>query len=145
MKKMITAIMAIVTGTLLAGCILDDRRPVGVGVVVGGAPAPVAVGGPPPWAPAHGHRAQVQRYYYYPASGVYYNVATSSYFYMSGGAWQVGVSLPTTMVIDPGAYVSLELDTDRPYLYYDEHRNKFRGWRGRGDGPGRGHGHGRDR
>ena len=144
MRKMI---LVVATGALLAGCMLDDRRPVGVGVAIGGAPAPVPVGGPPPWAPAHGRRAQVQRYYYYPSAGVYYNVATSSYFYLNGGAWQVGISLPTTVVIDPSAYVSLELDTDRPYLYYEEHRNKYRGWHRRkhesDHEEGHGHGHGR--
>jgi hypothetical protein len=130
----------------------DERRPIGVGVAVGGAPIPappvvaapppMPVGGPPPWAPAHGRRAQLYRYYYYPAAGVYYSVGTGSYFYMSGGGWQIGVSLPSTMVIDPNAYVALELDTDRPYLYYDEHRAKYAGWDGNGHGHGHGHGHG---
>ncbi len=139
MKKLI---LTIATGAVLTGCMFDDRRPVGVGVAIGGAPAPVPapvpVGGPPPWAPAHGRRAQLYQYYYYPAAGVYFNVATGSYFYMNGGSWQVGMSLPSTVVIDPGAYVSLQLDTDRPYLYYDQHRAKYKGWRGNGNGHGRG-------
>lgn len=115
--------------------------------------------GLPPWAPAYGYRAHVHRYYYYPAADVYYSLASSSYFYLSGGAWQVGISLPSSVFIDPGAYVSLDLDTDRPYLYYEEHRNKYRGGKRRdhdyergyeygrehedGPGHGRGHGHGR--
>lgn len=147
MKKVM---LVIVASTMLAGCMLDERRPIGVGVAIGGAPAPVQVGGPPPWAPAYGRRAHGYRYYYYPESGVYYNVATSSYFYLNGGAWQVGVSLPTAVVINPSAYVSLDLDTDRPYLYYEEHRNKYRGWHGRSHeseheyegGHEHGHGHG---
>lgn len=136
MRKTMSALAA---GVLLAGCVgIDDRRPVGVGVVIGGAPpAPVHGGGPPPWAPAHGRRAhEAQRYYYYPASSVYYSVATGSYFYLNGGGWQVGVSLPTAVVINPVDYVTVELDTDRPYLYYDEHRARFKGRRDHGHGHG---------
>ena len=145
MKKLI--LMGI--GTLmLVGCATDGRGPnFGVGVSVGGnAPPPVIVGpsggGPPPWAPAHGRRAREAqyRYYYYPASGVYLNVATGSYFYLNGGTWQVAMALPSTVILDSNNYVSLELDTDRPYLYYEEHRGKYKGhgW-SHGHGNGRGH------
>jgi len=131
---------------MLAGCATDGRSPNGgVGVSIGGsAPPPVIVesprGGPPPWAPAHGRRAQDAwyRYHYYPASGVYMNVSTGSYFYLSEGAWQVAMTLPSTVMLDTSNYIILELETDRPYLYYDEHKVKYKG-------PGRsyGHGHGR--
>jgi len=133
---------------MLAGCSANGSRPnVGVGVSVGGdAPPPVVVeaprGGPPPWAPAHGRRAKEAqyRYYYYPTSGVYMNVSTGSYFYLNGGTWQVAMTLPSTVVLDSGNYVSLELETDRPYLYYDEHKAKFKG-HGRSKGHGHGKGH----
>lgn len=115
---MAKVMLVIATGLLLSGCILDDRRPIGIGLSVGGAPAPMLVSGPPLWAPAYGRRAQVYRYYYYPEAEVYYNVVTNSYFYLHGGRWQVGVSLPSTLFINPNAYVSLDLATDRPYLYY---------------------------
>jgi hypothetical protein len=82
------------------------------------------------------------RYYYYPASGVYFNVSTGSYFYLNGGSWQVGMSLPSAVIVDSGNYVTLDLDTDQPYLFYDEHRVKFKG---HGRGNGRGHGHGKGR
>ncbi|CBK41396.1 conserved exported protein of unknown function [Nitrospira defluvii] len=144
---------------LLAGCAMDGRNPnVGVGVSVGNpAPEPVIVatprGGPPSWAPAHGRRAKEvrYRYQYYPASGVYVNVSTGSYFYMNGGSWQVGMTLPSTLMLDRSNYVSLELETDRPYLYYEEHKVKYKGngrpdnpGRGRGNGKGKGHGRDRD-
>ncbi|MBX3618315.1 hypothetical protein [Nitrosomonas sp.] len=144
---------------LLAGCAMDGRNPnVGVGVSVGNpAPEPVIVatprGGPPPWAPAHGRRAKEvrYRYQYYPASGVYVNVSTGSYFYMNGGSWQVGMTLPSTFMLDRSNYVSLELETDRPYLYFEEHKVKYKGngrpdnpGRGRGNGKGKGHGRDRD-
>jgi hypothetical protein len=146
MKKML---LLIGLGTLmLAGCATDGRSPnVGVGVSVGGgAPPPVIVesrrGGPPPWAPAHGRRAKdaQYRYYYYPASGVYMNVSTGNYFYLNGGTWQVAMTLPSTVVLDSRNYVSLELETDRPFLYYNEHKMKFKGHsRSQGQDRGRGH------
>ncbi len=140
-------ILVIATGALLTGCMLDARRPIGVGVGIGAAPAPmpVPVGGPPPLGPVYGAPAPLYQYYYYPSAGVYFNVATGAYFYMNGGAWQMGMSLPPNMVIDPGAYVSLQLNTDRPYLYYDQHRAQYMGWRGHEheyEGEhGHGHGH----
>ncbi|QOJ33713.1 MAG: hypothetical protein HRU82_01545 [Nitrospira sp.] len=89
MKKLLLIGMG---ALLLTGCTMDGRNPrVGVGVSVGNpAPEPVIVatpkGGPPSWAPAHGRRAKEvrYRYQYYPASGVYVNVSTGSYFYMNG-------------------------------------------------------------
>lgn len=145
MKRMVLIITA---SLLAAGCAADGRQPnVGVGVSIGGsAPPPVVAqpvpkgGGPPPWAPAHGRRAKeaVYRYYYYPSTGVYFNVATGSYFYLNGGSWQVAMSLPSTVVIDANNYVSVELDTDRPYLYYEEHRVKYKG-KGNSQGKGKGH------
>lgn len=148
MKKLPLTAIGLV---LLAGCTLDGRNPnVGVGVSVGTPqPEPVIVasppGGPPPWAPAHGRRAKEARYqyHYYPASGVYVNVTTGRYFYLNGGTWQVAASLPSTMMLDKSNVVTLELDTDRPYLYYEEHKVKYK-LNGRPDKqPGRGRGHGR--
>jgi hypothetical protein len=48
------------------------------------------------------------------------------------------MTLPSTVVLDTSNYVSLELETDRPYLYYDEHKVKYKG-HGRSPGHGRGH------
>ena len=145
-----TLVLAGMGMMMLTACTLDGRSPrVGVGVSVGTpAPPPVVIaegprGGPPPWAPAHGRRAKERyRYYYYPASGVYFNVNTGSYFYLNGGSWQVGMSLPSAVIVDSGNYVTLDLDTDRPYLFYDEHRFKYKA---PGRGNGRGHGHGKGR
>lgn len=74
---------------------------------------------------------------YYPAAGVYLNVATGTYFYLSGWTWQVSARLPASVVIDTGDYVNLELDTDKPYLFYDEHRVKFKGKKGHPKGKGK--------
>lgn len=144
-KLLLTGVGAL----MLVGCAMDGPRPnVGVGVSVGGsAPPPVIAessrGGPPPWAPAHGRRAQEARYryYYYPASGVYFNVGTGAYFYLKGDNWQMTMRLPSTVILDRGDYVSFELETDQPYRYYSEHRVKYKR---HGRGNGNGHGKGRD-
>jgi len=72
------------------------------------------------------------------------NVSTGSYFYLSGGTWQVVMTLPSTVVLDTSNYVSLELETDRPYLYYDEHKVRYQGY-GRSPGHGHGRGHWKDK
>jgi hypothetical protein len=80
--------------------------------------------GPPAHAPAHGHRAKF-KYRYYPRSKVYYDVAREVYFYLKGENWEVGIALPSHLQKDLGEFVSLELDTDRPYLYIEEHNEKY--------------------
>lgn len=75
--------------------------------------------GPPPWAPAHGYRAKHQ-YHYYPSSYVYFDVGRTLYFYYENGNWRVSASLPGGIQIDVGNYVTLEMDTDKPYEYHAE-------------------------
>jgi hypothetical protein len=72
------------------------------------------------------------------------NVSTGGYFYLNGGTWQVAMTLPSTVMLDRSNYVSLELETDRPYLYYDEHKVKYNG-HGRSKGHGHGKGHWKDK
>ena len=80
--------------------------------------------GPPPHAPAHGYRAKHQ-YRYYPGCSVYYDSGRELYFYIKGDHWEVGASLPGHLRVQLGDFVSIELDTDRPYLYHDEHVKKY--------------------
>ncbi len=75
--------------------------------------------GPPPWAPAHGYRAKHQ-YRYYPSSYVYFDVGRRLYFYYEGGHWRVSASLPGGIQIEVSDYVTLEMDTDKPYEYNTE-------------------------
>ncbi len=72
--------------------------------------------GPPPWAPAHGARAK-HNYRYYQDSRVYYEQGRGVYFYYRDGKWQMSVSLPSSIQINVGSYVTLEMDTDKPYEY----------------------------
>ena len=123
---------------MAVGChhqtVVVEERPVYV-------PAPAPEHGPPPWAPAHGHRAK-HNYYYYPASSVYFDTGRRLYFYYGSGQWQVSVSLPTSIHIDVNEHVSLDMDTDRPYNYHSEvvkryppgQAKKLEGGKGKGKG-----------
>lgn len=87
-------------------------------------PPPPRKPGPPPWAPAHGHRAKY-RYWYYPAHYVYYDVGRGIYFYLEGDGWRVSARLPSGIHLEYADYVYIELETDKPYEYFGEHRRKY--------------------
>jgi len=75
--------------------------------------------GPPPWAPAHGRRAKYQ-YYYYPDVSVYFDTGRKIYFYYQNNQWQVSASLPSGIHITVGEYVTLGMDTDKPYQFHSD-------------------------
>ena len=81
-------------------------------------------GGPPAHAPAHGYRAKHQ-YRYYPSSNVYKDTDKGIYFYLKGDNWEVGASLPLPLRDGLGESVSLELDTDKPYIHHAEPVKKY--------------------
>jgi hypothetical protein len=82
-------------------------------------PGKASRGGPPPWAPAHGHRAKY-RYLYYPSPQVYLDTGRNLYFYYRGGQWEVSAQLPAAIRVQPGDNVTLEMNTDRPYRYHSD-------------------------
>ena len=83
----------------------------------------VTKGGPPAHAPAHGYRAK-HAYRYYPSSCVYFDTSSKVYFYLKGDNWTMSVSLPQEIQLRLGSYVSMELDTDRPYIHFQEHKRR---------------------
>jgi len=80
--------------------------------------------GPPPHAPAHGYRAKYS-YQYYPSCYVYFDVSRRCYFYLAGDVWKVSASLPLELRVQLGEYVSIEMDTDKPYTKFKDHREKY--------------------
>ena len=86
--------------------------------------APVAKKGPPPWAPAHGHRKKYN-YKYYPDNYVYYDTGRGLYFYIEGDNWAVGASLPAYLSDDLGGYVMISMNTAKPYSYHKDHKKKY--------------------
>ena len=86
--------------------------------------SPKPRGGPPANAPAHGYSAK-HRYRYYPSCYVYFDVSRKCYFYLTRDGWKVSASLPVHMRAQLGDYVSIEMDTDRPYTKFQEHKKKY--------------------
>jgi hypothetical protein len=84
----------------------------------------VSKNGPPAHAPAHGYRAKHQ-YRYYPSCSVYFDTGRDVYFYLEGDNWRVSVELPNHLRVRLGDYVVVEMDTDRPYLHHQDHKNKY--------------------
>jgi hypothetical protein len=80
--------------------------------------------GPPEHAKAHGYRAK-HTYRYYPSAKAYYDVERRMYFYLEGNNWQVSASLPTNFALQLGNYVTIEMDSDKPYTQFDEHKGKY--------------------
>ncbi len=95
-----------------------------VGIELGGPGPGYHHGGPPPHAPAHGYRAKY-RYYYYPSAQVYFDVTRKAYFYMEGGRWRMSVSLPEYLRVRLGSHVTIDMDTDKPYTHFAEHKKKY--------------------
>lgn len=125
----------LVSVVIAAPLLADTKISIEVGGNRSGSPAPApsapsAKKGPPPWAPAHGHRAK-HTYRYFPGHDVYFEPARGTYFYLEAGAWKVGVRLPDTFKIDLGASVEIGMDSDKPYQFHSEIKQAH---------PGRGHG-----
>lgn len=85
---------------------------------------PVVKESPPSWAPAHGYRAK-HRYYYYPSAFVYFDIDRKIYFYLEGSTWKMATKPPSIIFLIPNEYVVIDLETDKPYIYFDEHKRKY--------------------
>ena len=79
--------------------------------------------GPPAHAPAHGYRAK-HSYRYYRNEHTYYDTDRHLYFYLEFDGWRIAASLPNHIRLS-NDYISVELDTDKPYEYYEEHAEKY--------------------
>ncbi|MCW8859608.1 MAG: hypothetical protein OQK50_02470 [Deltaproteobacteria bacterium] len=113
----------------LSGCLISAQGNRAKVVIADDVPSHTGAhkSGPPAHAKAHGHRAKY-RYHYYPNSGVYFDTGRSVYFYLdSSGAWRMTVSLPQSLSVHLGNNVTIEMDTDRPYTHYHEHKKKYPG------------------
>ena len=80
--------------------------------------------GPPDHAKAHGYRAK-HTYRYYPAAQAYYDVDRKAYFYLEGDNWRVSASLPISLKAKLGDYVTIGMDSDKPYTGFEDHRLKY--------------------
>ena len=81
---------------------------------------------PPDWAPAHGYRAK-HEYVYYREREIYYAPESRLWFWLDGGDWRFGASLPGGYQQFTTGGVTIELGSDRPYTehsYVVEHYGK---------------------
>lgn len=70
--------------------------------------------GPPPWAYGSYH------YRYYPYDNIYFDEQRGVYFYLYDGSWLMSVSLPAYIRITVNDFVTLDMDTDKPYKYHGD-------------------------
>lgn len=121
MKRRCVSRSWLLTGLLTFVLLMPTLGCTRVGVQVGGEPR--VKNGPPPHAPAYGHRAK-HRYHYYPANYVYFDIERRVYFYMEGAVWRMSVSLPNALRVELGDHVTIDMDDDRPYVAFDEHKKR---------------------
>ncbi len=123
MKRKYVTLFVLLTFVLMSsGCLFR-------GMVSGGhehpVPAPEVVKqGPPPWAPAHGHRAK-HVYRYYPSSQIYFDTGKGLYFFLKNRAWTMSASLPGGIRLSVNDFVTIEMDHDRPYTYHADVQKKY--------------------
>jgi hypothetical protein len=65
------------------------------------------------------------QYHYFPSCNVYYDTKRELYFYLKREKWEAEETLPGSQKNKLGAYVCLELITDRPYIFNSEHSKKY--------------------
>ena len=90
-------------------------------------------GGPPPWAPAHGHRAKYT-YRYYPSFQLYHDLGRNLYFYYNAGQWKAYYHPPVRLT---GYSVDLIMATDLPYHYHSDVVRQYPPGRDKSKGRGR--------
>jgi outer membrane protein OmpA-like peptidoglycan-associated protein len=80
--------------------------------------------GPPPYVQANGYGAKYS-YRYYPQCYVYFDLSRGCYFYQAGDVWKASESLPVGMDAQLGEYVNIEMESDRPYTKFKEHKEEY--------------------
>lgn len=78
---------------------------------------------------AFGQQAEAQqlRYYYYPASNAYYDVANQTYIYPSGGTWVRRGALPSRLAVLGTDRVVVYSSTPQVWRYNATHKAKYKG------------------
>ncbi|HEY1114726.1 MAG TPA: hypothetical protein VGE66_14245 [Chitinophagaceae bacterium] len=78
---------------------------------------------------AFGQQAEAQqlRYYYYPASNAYYDVANQAYIYPSGGTWVTRGALPSRLAVLGSDRVVVYSATPQVWRYNATHKAKYKG------------------
>ena len=64
-------------------------------------------------------------YRYYPLCSVYYDTNRKLYYYLQDGGWKIFSHLPRNFNRELDYYVKLNMDTDKPFIYFDNHIRQF--------------------
>ena len=76
--------------------------------------------------PTHSHYyPRYYDYYYYPSSHVYFHFTTGFYYYLDSGVWIKTRVLPPHIQIDARDRVRVQIEADKPYLKYPEHKRQY--------------------
>jgi hypothetical protein len=117
--KLLAIILCFIAIVSLQAC-----KTVGVQVNLPSVSGEYAKPGPPAHAKAYGYRAK-HLYRFYPEAAVYFDISSKSYFYLCGNKWTVSLTLPQALRVKLGDCVTIEMDTDKPYTKFKEHRIKY--------------------
>jgi hypothetical protein len=85
-------------------------------------------GGPPPWAPAHGYRAKT-RHIYFPEHNFYFDIQQGVYIYLRNGSWTVAAKLPSlfsSAKLSTAIQIELDLSSEHPQKYNNDHLVKYK-------------------
>ena len=77
---------------------------------------------------SYGHPRVLYTYYYYPALHMYFDISSGYYWYRDHHHhhWRRDKHAPPHLAPHDHHRVILRLDTDRPYKYYEQHRDRYR-------------------
>jgi len=71
--------------------------------------------------------AQQLRYYYYPSSNVYYDIANHTYIVPSGGSWVTRSAASSRDMVLGSGKVTVYSETPQVWRYNATHRAKYKG------------------
>jgi len=91
---------------------------VGFSIFLNGCVYDPAYYGPPSHYHYHPHYYD---YYYYPHTQVYFRFTTGVYYFRDGGVWVTAKILPPHIHIDATHRIRVRVESDRPYLKFNEH------------------------
>ena len=81
--------------------------------------------GPDAWEQRRRGYSLNYAYYYYPGADVYYRQSDHFWFYSYRGQWRSSRNLPDGINVDFNRSVTLNMYTDRPYLYHQQVMNRY--------------------
>ena len=77
--------------------------------------------------PSHSHYyPHYYDYYYYPSIQVYFHFTTGLYHYRDGGIWKKSRVLPPHIRIYARDRVKIQIESDKPYLKFPEHKRIYK-------------------